>query len=261
MDVATKARNAVENLSGVLAQTPHAKAMTIVPHLRLIENLCTEHNSPPIAVHMEMLRIRAIPIVIKALGRVCSLNLGVADKDDVTKCIGSGFGMLTRSLRGRQWVCQALDSGFVSVFLASGRWIARLGYDSWASICSKLFTILCQNLVFRSVVRSIGHAISRKKIDALDASAEAAGLNPQWVPFKTEAYRFLVYKTQFDDDKDNSKEPGFAGCANPDVSSNQCNAMYSAHNFASVRRKLTCMNSCDVPHGACFLQHRRTIEC
>jgi hypothetical protein len=121
---------------------------------------------------MEMLRNRAIPVVMKALGRICSLDLEVADKADVTKCIGAGFGMLTRSLRGRPWVCQALDSGFFSVFLSSGRWIARLGFDSWSTICSKSFTILYQNLVFRSVLRSVAQAVSEKKIDALDKFAE-----------------------------------------------------------------------------------------
>ena len=203
----------------VLAQTPHAKAVTILPHLHLIEILCSQHNSAPTAVHLEMLRNRVIPIVIKCIGRICSLDLGVADKHEVTQCIGLGFGMLTRSLRGRQWVCQALDSGLISVFLRSGRWIARLGFESWSSICSKTFTILCQNLVFRSVLRSLGQAISRKKINALDASAEVAGLTSQWTPFKIEAHRLLVYKSQFDNDKENSQEPGFAGCTNMDVGS------------------------------------------
>lgn len=123
-----------------------------------------------------------------------SLDLGVFNKDDVTQCIGAGFGILTRSLPGRQWVCQALDSGFISVFLTSGRWIARLGFESWSSICSIIFTGLYQNLVFRSVLRSLEQAISWKKIKALDASAKIAGLNVQWEPFKKEAFRLLVYQ-------------------------------------------------------------------
>ena len=259
MDPATTARNAVKSLSSVLAQTPPAKAGTMLPHLRLIMSLCTDHNAAPTTIHLEMLRNRAIPVVIKAIGRVCSLDLGVADEADVTQCIGSGFEVLTRSLRGREWVCQALDSGFISVFLASGRWIARLGFDSWSSICSISFTILCQNLVFRSVLRSVGQAISRKKIDALDKSAEIARLNSQWVTFKTEAYRFLVYKSQFDDDKKNSKEPGFAGCANMDVGSENCNAIHGAHNLDSVLRKLTCTTSCDAPDGMCLFVSSRVM--
>jgi len=263
MDPVTTAREAVRNLSSVLAQTPPAKAETILPHLRLIESLCTERNSAYTALHLEMLRNRAVPVVIKAIWRFCSLDLGVENKADVTQCIGSGFEVLTRSLRGRQWVCQALDSGFISVFLASGRWIARLGFDSWSSICSISFTILCQNLVFRSVLRSLGQAISRKKIDALDNSAQVAGLTSQWTTFKTEAYRFLVYKSQFDEDKKDSMEPGFAGCGNMNVRSKTCDVSRGAHNPFSVPRKLTCTSLCDAPGGMCLFWNliRTRDEC
>lgn len=214
-DPATQAREAVTNLSDVLALSPEATARAILPHLIEIEKLCIKPNEAPTALQRELLRNRLVPVVTKSLGRICSQSLEAPDQDEIIICIGAGFNILTRSLRGRAWIMQALDSGFLAIFLGSGIWIARLGHEAWASICSTTFTLLYQNLVFRSVLRSL--AVVMKNSEELDKLAETSFLTAQWVPFKSEAARFFGHKSTFDEDKKNSEEPGFLGCSNIDV--------------------------------------------
>lgn len=230
----TTARIAIKSLSDELQVAPTATVRPgkILPHLERIQGLCSDTKAPITTIHRELLYHRAISVVVKCLGRLCTDNLQFVTVAR-QKCVITSLSILARSLRRRERVCEVLDSGFLPIFIRSTR---RLDDKCVVEVCTTFATVFSQHLVYRSVLRSFAQAL---KMD-VDPLVKASGIErryPKWLVFMAEVERMLGYKKKFDQDKKNHEDPGVKACANQGVFVSSCFNKQPAQKF--------CISVCD----------------
>jgi hypothetical protein len=184
----------------------HPNFHTIYQDLSLIDNLFCK--SCP-ALHLALLNRGIIPTMIKML---TLFNAQTIDDIDITRCIEMCYSVLGKafqSANGTSWVVQAFDAGLLPLLLKSGRRLAQLDKFSRNKCTDLLSDILCQYLVYRSVIYSAGKVLRR--VERLNIDQDVAGpLWDGWLLFKGLAQERIKFAIETEND---------------DVEQNGCNRM------------------------------------
>jgi hypothetical protein len=183
------------------ASEDHPDFRTIYQDLSLIDNFSCK--SCP-ALHLALLNRGIIPTMIKML---TLFNAQTIDNIDITHCVKMCYSVLSRafqSANGTSWIVQAFDAGLLPALLKSGRRLAQLDKFSSNHCTDLLSDILCQYLVYRSVIYSAGKVLRR--VERLNIDQDVAGpLWDGWLLFKglaQERIKFAI-QTENDDVKQN----------------------------------------------------------
>lgn len=135
---------------------------------------------------------------------------------NLQQCIKSCILILVlfmETANGPSFIAEAFDAGLLKGFLRLWPWLVACRADT--TLSERLFNLLTDYLVYRSVLRSLGKAL--KKMDQLHIDASLAQCNP-WLAFRDAASMQLNIKKNFDARSGSRLEPGFFGCENFDVS-------------------------------------------
>jgi hypothetical protein len=123
------------------------------------------------------------------------------------------------SVNGPSWISQALDMGMLPAMLRSGLRLKAPGVPVFMARMApqRLFELLQQYLVYRSVLRSLAKAL--QKVDRCNIGPRLSGpFWSEWVAFKAVAEERLHDKAEFDAKYASGATPGFFGCSAQDVS-------------------------------------------
>ena len=186
------------------ASKKHPDFSTIYRDLSLLNTLSCK--SCP-ALHLALLNHGIISTMVKML---TLFNAQTIDNIDITCCIEMCYSILIKafqSANGTSWIVQAFDSGLFPALLKSGRRLAQLDKFN-RNLCTTLLSdILCQYLVYRSVLRSVGKVLQR--VERLNINQDVAGpLWDGWLLFKSLAQERINFGIQVEND---------------DVGQNDCN--------------------------------------
>jgi hypothetical protein len=188
------------------AAPKHPDFLTIYRDLSLISGLCC--TSCP-ALLLALLNHGIISTLVKML---TLFNAQTTDNINIIFCVKMCYSILIKafhSANGTSWVVQAFDSGLLPVLLKSGRRMGQLDEFS-RNLCTTLLSdILCQYLVYRSVLRSVGKVL--RQVGRLNIDQDVAGpLWDGWLLFKGLAHKRIDIAIQVEND---------------DVGQNDCNRM------------------------------------
>ena len=190
----TVARIAIQHLDKD-ASAKHPDFTALYHHVSLIYNLFSV--SCPALPHAFLNR-GLIPTMVKMLA---SFNLQPVDTVKVASCVVRCYFILIDALQsanGPSWVIQAFDSGILSAILKSGRRLATLD-PFHRDLCTTLLSdILCQYLVYRSVLGSVAKALRRMERLCIDQDV-AGPLWDGWMSFKSLAQERIAIKEENDD--------------------------------------------------------------
>lgn len=169
---------------------------SICRDLSLINNFCCK--SCP-ALQLALLNHGIIPTLVKMLSL---FNAQTMDNTDVIYCVKMCYSILIKAFQcanGTSWIVQAFDSGLLQVLLKSGRRLAKLN-ESNRNLCTTLLSdILCQYLVYHSVLCSVGKVLRR--VERLDIGQDVAGpLWDGWLLFKGLAQERINFAIQVEND-------------------------------------------------------------
>ncbi|KZP28805.1 hypothetical protein FIBSPDRAFT_234738 [Athelia psychrophila] len=187
--------HAIENLNAVLAENP-PNFQAIYFHLSIIRNLS---RATARQLSLAFLSQGMIPSTVKTLQWLGEQSASAAE-DMVCECMHICFSTLldTMSLiNGPSWVVQAFEAGILPAILIS---VPRMKHspESVSSECASLLSdILCQYLVYKSVIRSAAKAI--KRVDRLKFDEGSGGpIWEAWNTFKTLAQERIALKKETD---------------------------------------------------------------
>jgi len=189
------ARVAIQHLNDVSSiKQPDFK--TVYAHLSLINNL--SYNSYP-SLHLALLNRGMIPAMVKML---VFCNTQPMDNFHITGCVMMCYFTVINALmtaNGPSWVVQAFDAGILPALLKSGRHLTQLDAHH-RDLCTKLLSdLLCQYLVYRSVLRPVAKAL--RKTERLQIGQDVAGpLWDGWLFFKCLAEERIAIKEERDDE-------------------------------------------------------------
>lgn len=196
------------------ASTHDPNFVTIYRDLSLINNLSCK--SCP-ALHLAFLNHGVIPAIVKML---TLFNAQTMDNTHVTCSIEMCYSILIKafqSANGTSWVIQAFDSGLLPVLLKSGCRLAQLNeFDR--NLCTTLLSnILCQYLVYRSVLCAVGKALRR--VERLNIDKDLMGpLWDGWLLFKGIAHERIKFATQVENGDIGQKDCNRIGVSEPHFS-------------------------------------------
>jgi hypothetical protein len=169
---------------------------TMYAHLSLINNLSC--NSYP-SLHLALLNRGMIPAMVKMLIFCNTQPMGnVRIAGCVMMCYFTFIDALM-TVNGPSWVVQAFDSGILPALLKSGQRLTQLDAHR-RNLCTKLLSdLLCQYLVYRSVLRPVAKALRRA--ERLQIDQDVAGpLWEGWLFFKSLAEERMTIKEERDDE-------------------------------------------------------------
>jgi hypothetical protein len=189
------ARVAIQHLSDV-SSFKQPDFETVYAHLSLINNLSC--NSYP-SLHLALLNRGMILAMVKML---VFCNMQPMDNVRIAGCVMMCYFTFIDALmtvNGPSWVVQAFDSGILPALLKSGRRLTQLDAHR-RNLCTKLLSdLLCQYLVYRSVLRPIAKALRRT--ERLQIDEDVAGpLWDGWLLFKSLAEERIAIKDERDDE-------------------------------------------------------------
>jgi hypothetical protein len=153
------------------------------------------------AIHLALLSRGIIPTVVKMLAL---FNAQTTDNINITRCVMMCYSILIKafqSTNGTLWIVQAFESGLLPTLLKYGRRLTQLDKFDRILCTTLLSDILCQYLVYRSVLRSAGKALRR--VERLNITQDVAGpLWDGWLLFNGLAHERINFAIQVEyDDK------------------------------------------------------------
>lgn len=165
------ARLALKHMDEI-SQLSAPKFEVIFCHLSLINNLANNTFSP---LHFALLNCGIIPRTIKMLNWINSQsNSDIVAARSVMICYFTLVDSIM-STNGSSWVNQAFDSGIVPSILHTGHYLTQIS-EHYRGQCTSIFPLLCQYLVYHSVLRSVGKFLRR--MERRPVQKEIAG--PLW---------------------------------------------------------------------------------
>ncbi|KZP10497.1 hypothetical protein FIBSPDRAFT_963101 [Athelia psychrophila] len=176
------ATHAIEHLNTVLAEEP-PHFNTIYHHICLMKVFSSHASSKLVIV---MLDQGASPLMVKTLLWLTEQSATGFAEERFLRCVEMCFRALAEAMmaiNGRLWACQSVDAGMLPAILKSAPLLAQ-SPEIVCRVCSTLlFNMLCQYLVYRSVVRSAAKAIRRVERLKLDDSL-GGPIWDAWTVFK-----------------------------------------------------------------------------
>lgn len=210
------ARVATEHLTFHLAENDNNLNTGLISFYVYCAYVLLDTNDP--APQKRTAYLVMIPAVTALLCRIPSpevINTPITSPMD--SCLMMCCSILLRVAHlsdGPSWVCQALDEGFLLGLLRSEPWALRTCSSELISTMSKkLFDLLHQYLVYRSVLRTIANSMKMIR----DDHRAGDGLFPVregWLSLRNAASERLALRDLFD----NGIDSGYSGCDNVQVS-------------------------------------------
>lgn len=164
------ATNAIEHLTAVLAHTP-PNFKTLANHISLINNMSSV-KAPTLL--LALLSQGMIPLVVKMLLWLEKQSTSTPEDNDVAcRCMLLCFQTLMdamMTINGTSWVTQALDAGILPAILQSAHRMKHASEGAASLYSTLLSDMLCQYLLYKSVLRSAMKAIRRVERLNLDNS-------------------------------------------------------------------------------------------